>query len=179
MELTFWEKRFCETYASNGGRAAQAYQAARPDAAISTCNTEGYRTLRKPEIQAYLMEVKKGMVVSNFLSAGERRQFLADTVRANPQNVMSEKPHLAQAVTVTRRILESGEVEEKVQVKLPDKLKALALDATMAGELAPVSNDHGELAPVSNALDSLMGLAGPAPALALPAPPAEVEEDLL
>jgi len=182
MELTFWEKRFCEEYASNGGKAAQAYQAARPDAAVSTCQTESYRVLRKKEIQDYLTDIRKKVVASNFLSSAERRQFLADLTRANPQTVMGDKPHLAQSVTVTRRITESGEVEEKVQVKLPDKLKALQLDAQMAGELAPATADTGELAPVASALESLMGLAGPAPAiLSLPAPvlAAEDQEDLL
>ena len=81
---------------------------------------------------------------------------------------MATQPHLAQAVTVTRRILESGEVEEKVMVKLPDKLKAIALDAAMAGELAP--SQAGAASPIASALDALMGLATPAPALPAPAP---------
>lgn len=123
------------------------------------------------------------MVVSSFLTMEERRQFLADTVRANPRTVMEDKPHLAQAVTVTRRILDSGEVEEKVQVKLPDKLKALALDAQMTGEMVPVQG--GTASPIASALDALMGLAGPSPAPApapapLALPPAQAEdEDLL
>lgn len=178
MELTFWEKRFCEEYASNGGKAAQAYQAARPDAALSTCSTESYRVLRRPDIQEYLTDIRKKVVASNFLSSAERRQFLADLTRANPQTVMGDKPHLAQSVTVTRRITDSGEVEEKVQVKLPDKLKAIQLDAMMAGELAPATNETGELAPVANALEALMGLALPSSApLTLPAPPPAVEDD--
>jgi len=115
----------------------------------------------------YIGEVRKKMVVSSFLTNEERRQFLADTVRANPQTVMGDKPHLAQSVTVTRRITESGEVEEKVQVKLPDKLKALQLDAAMAGELAPAQT--GAASPIASALDALMGLDAPAPAPA-PAP---------
>jgi phage terminase small subunit len=180
MELTFWEKRFCEEYASNGGKAAQAYQAARPDAAFSTCNTESYRVLRRQDIQDYLTDIRKKVVASNFLSSAERRQFLADLTRANPQTVMSTQPHLAQGVTVTRRITESGEVEEKISVKLPDKLKALQLDAQMAGELVPVNQGAGELAPVASALETLMGLAAPAPLpLPLPAPRVDEEEDLL
>jgi phage terminase small subunit len=182
MELTFWEKRFCEEYASNGGKAAQAYQAARPECAISTSKVESCRTLQKPHIQARIEELRKGLVVSSFLTASERRQFLADLTRANPQTVMGDKPHLAQSVTVTRRITDSGEVEEKVQVKLPDKLKAIQLDAQMAGELAPATNETGELAPVANALEALMGLALPTSApLTLPAPPPPVDdgEDLL
>jgi hypothetical protein len=127
---------------------------------------------------AEVERLRANAVQSRFLSSDERRQFLADLTRANPQTVMGDKPHLAQSVTVTRRITESGEVEEKVQVKLPDKLKAIQLDAQMAGELAPATQDAGELAPVASALESLMGLAGPAPAiLSLPAPVLAAEDD--
>ena len=137
---------------------------------------------RDESIMGEVSKLRVAGITSKFLSADERRQFLADLTRANPQTVMGDKPHLAQSVTVTRRITESGEVEEKVQVKLPDKLKAIQLDAQMAGELAPATQDAGELAPVASALESLMGLAGPAPAiLSLPPPvqAAEDEDDLL
>jgi len=127
---------------------------------------------------AEVERLRANAVQSRFLSHDERRQFLADLTRANPQTVMADKPHLAQSVTVTRRITDSGEVEEKVQVKLPDKLKAIQLDAMMAGELAPATSDTGELAPVANALEALMGLALPTSApLTLPAPPPPVEDD--
>lgn len=180
--MTYWEKRFCEEYASNGGNAVKAYQMARPQAALSSCKTEGARTLKKDGVMEYIEQVRKKMVVSSFLTTEERRQFLADTVRANPRTVMEDKPHLAQAVTVTRRILETGEVEEKVQIKLADKLKALALDAAMSGELAPAQ--AGNASPIASALDVLMGLGGPSVApspapLALPPSQSDDDEDLL
>lgn len=180
--LNYWEKRFCEEYAANGGKGPQAYQAARPEAAMSTCKTESCRTLQKPHIQARIKELRRKLVVSSFLTMEERRQFLADTVRANPRTVMEDKPHLAQAVTVTRRILDTGEVEEKVQIKLADKLKAIALDAQMSGELAPAQ--AGNASPIASALDALMGLGGPtiapapAPAPApLALPPSQADDD--
>jgi phage terminase small subunit len=182
MKLKFWEETFCQAYAANGGNAIKAYSEARPDAAQSSCRTEGYRTLQKEYIQDRIGEIQQKSMVSRFLNAEERRQFLADTVRANPWTVMEDKPHLAQAVTVTRRILDTGEVEEKVQVKLPDKLKALALDAQMTGEMVPAQS--GTASPIASALDALMGLGGPSPApapapLALPPSQEEGDEDLL
>lgn len=179
-KLKNWERVWALEYVRNGGNATKAYQVARPESSLGTCQTEGSRCHRTPHIMAEVERLRAEMVQSKFLSSDERRQFLADTVRANPQTVMSEKPHLAQAVTVTRRILDTGEVEEKVQIKLADKLKALALDAQMSGELAPVQG--GNASPIASALDALMGLAGPSPApapLALPPSQAEDDEDLL
>ncbi len=175
-KLKDWEKVWAMEYVSNGGNATKAYQVARPNSSHGTCQTEGSRCCRSPHIMAEVDRLRANAVQSKFLSSEERRQFLADTVRANPQTVMGDKPHLAQSVTVTRRITDSGEVEEKVQVKLADKLKAIALDAAMAGELAPAQ--AGTASPIASALDVLMGLATPTPApLALP--PIWEDEDLL
>jgi hypothetical protein len=182
FELREWEKVWAMEYVRNGGNATKAYQVARPNAGLRTCQTEGGKLTRESHIMEEVSRLRVAGITSKFLSADERRQFLADLTRANPQTVMGDKPHLAQSVTVTRRITDSGEVEEKVQVKLPDKLKAIQLDAMMAGELAPATSDTGELAPVANALEQLMGLALPSPApLTLPAPPPPVadEDDLL
>lgn len=167
MRIKHWEKVFVGEYARNGGNASKAYQVAKQDCAWATCQAEGSKTSRLPHIMEELERVRLTGITKRFLDVEERRQFLADTVRANPQTVMADKPHLAQAVTVTRRILDTGEVEEKVSVKLPDKLKALALDAAMAGELAPAQ--AGAASPIASALDALMGLATPTPAPA-PAP---------
>ena len=166
--MKHWEKVFVGEFVRNGGSSSKAYLAAKPNSAWSTCLAEGSKTSRLPHIMEEVERLRLTDLKNRFLSVEERRQFLADTVRANPQTVMATQPHLAQAVTVTRRILDSGEVEEKVMVKLPDKLKAIALDAAMAGELAP--SQVGNASPIASALDLLMGLATPAPAPLAPAP---------
>jgi hypothetical protein len=89
----------------------------------------------------------------------ERRQFLADLVRVNPRDAMDLQPHLVQQVTVTRRTLEDGSTEEKVAVKLGDKLKAIQLDAVLAGEYKETKVvEVGQIADLDNALERLLGL---------------------
>lgn len=45
-----WQQSFTLEYVANGGNATAAYAAVRPTCRRSTCATEGYKLLRKPEI---------------------------------------------------------------------------------------------------------------------------------
>lgn len=45
-----WQQSFVLEYVANGGNATAAYAAIRPACRRSTCATEGYKLLRKPEI---------------------------------------------------------------------------------------------------------------------------------
>lgn len=52
--LTPAQHTFCLEYLNNGFNATQAHLTAHPTAALTTCATEGHRTLRLPKILAFL-----------------------------------------------------------------------------------------------------------------------------
>lgn len=167
-------RRFAEAYHRNGGNAARAMGEVAPYLAESSLNAHGANLLAREEVQRELRELSALQVVG-FLSMEEKRKFLADLVRANPRSVMDGNSHLVQSMTLTRKINEAGEVEERVTVKIPDKLKAIQLDSMLTGELKGNGDEVGEaLAPLADGLKALMGLATPPPALPAPDPLSDI-----
>jgi hypothetical protein len=77
------------------------------------------------KVAARVKELQGKAEVKTLLTIQERRQFLADVVRVKVGEVDERSP-LAQSV-------EYGKDGKKIRV--PDKIKALELDAKMAGEL--------------------------------------------
>lgn len=141
-----------------------------PQMAESSLLAHGGEMVARAEVQRELRELQAVSVVG-VLTMEEKRKFLADLVRANPRSVMDGNSHLVQSMTLTRKINESGEVEERVTVKIPDKLKAIQLDSMLTGELKGNGDEVGEaLAPLADGLKALMGLATPPPALPAPDP---------
>lgn len=57
--LTPIEEQFALAYFRNGGNAGKAYREVRPDVAASTGYTEGWKLLRKPEIQAAIEALRQ------------------------------------------------------------------------------------------------------------------------
>ena len=168
------KKRFAGEYFRNGGNAARAMGVIFPTMAESSLYGNAMELLAHPDVQSELRELR-AVTATGLLSAEESRQFLADLVRATPRSVMGGDSPLAQSMTLTRRILESGEVEERVTVKIPDKLKAIQLDAMLSGRLKGNGDEVGEaLAPLADGLKALMGLATPPPALPAPDPLSDI-----
>ena len=66
---------------------------------------------------------------------------------------------------MVRRVLESGEVEERITVKMPDKLRAVQLDAQLAGDIrSPGEELMDGMAPLMDGMAALMGLGATPPA---------------
>ena len=161
-------RRFAGEYFRNGGNATRAMGVVFPAMAEASLQTHGIKMLDTEEVKEELRALRGASVVG-FLSMEEKRKFLADLVRANPRSVMDGNSHLVQSMTLTRKINDSGEVEERVTVKIPDKLKAIQLDSMLTGELKGNGDEVGEaLAPLADGLKALMGLATPPPALPAP-----------
>jgi hypothetical protein len=86
----------------------------------------GCRLLREPKIREYLANLRETAFLANVLSLAEKRSFLADIVRT-PIGEVDVNTKLAQGVRY-----KDGEM---IELKMPDKISALKLDAQLAGEL--------------------------------------------
>ena len=107
----------------------------------------GCRLLAEPKVKAYLSHLRETAFLANVLSLAEKRSFLADVVRT-PIGKVDINDKLACGVRYR-----DGEMQE---LKMPDKISALKLDAMLAGELAernPQINIGLQL--VNNRLDNL------------------------
>lgn len=89
---------------------------------------------KRPHVSLYIRSLKEAAWAANVLSLAEKRNFLAEVVRT-PVSTLSEDSPLAQKLKVTTS--EKGEYKE---IEMPNKLKALELDAKLAGELKEQSN---------------------------------------
>ena len=86
----------------------------------------GCRLLAEPKVKAYYASLRETAFLANVLSLAEKRSFLADVVRT-PVGKVDIGDKLAQGVRYR-----DGEIQE---LKMPDKISALKLDAQLAGEL--------------------------------------------
>lgn len=90
----------------------------------------GCRLLSEPKVKEYLASLREAAFLANVLSLAEKRSFLADIVRT-PVGKVDINDKLAQGVRYNK-----GELQE---LKMPDKIGALRLDAQLAGELVEKS----------------------------------------
>ncbi len=93
----------------------------------------GSRMLAREDVQQRLMELRQLAKTADVLTLQEKRAFLKHVVTTPISEVDGHDPACAKIVR-TVQVTEDGTVEHVV-VKMPDKLKALELDAKLAGEL--------------------------------------------
>ena len=160
-DLTSFEQHFCAAYLAKGGVGVRAYQAVKPNTKIATTRNYASTLLTKSHIKAEVNRLQYENFIASLLTIEERRQFLAELVRADPQTVLASKPHLAQAVDIARRTKPNGNVEEVIRVKLGDKLRAIELDARLSGELRQREEEQEDFRGLLDAMEVLMGLRGP------------------
>ena len=107
----------------------------------------GCRLLSEPKVKQYLASLRETAFLANVLSLAEKRSFLADVVRT-PIGEVDINNKLASGVRYNR-----GELQE---LKMPDKISALKLDAQLAGELIEKSTQvNVGLQLVNTRLDTL------------------------
>ena len=127
--LNHRQRKFAELVA--GGTVARtAYLEAYPRCrAESTAERESARLLKDPGVAATIDGLRRDAVPGEtkepVMTKSERRQFLARVIRCAPGDVTEHDP-IAQSYKVT---------DKTHEVKLPCKLRALELDAKLAGEL--------------------------------------------
>ena len=88
-------------------------------------DANAHRLSRYEKVSERIKELKGKAESKTLLTITERREFLASVVRSKVGEI-DEKSPLAQSVEYTSK----GK-----KIRLPDKIKALELDAKMAGEL--------------------------------------------
>jgi hypothetical protein len=86
----------------------------------------GSKLLGQPKVRGLLRCARQTAFLANVLSLAEKRSFLADVVRT-PVGEVDVGNKLAQGIRYR-----DGEM---VEMKMPDKISAVKLDAQLAGEL--------------------------------------------
>jgi hypothetical protein len=120
--------RLCHLVAL-GTPYADAYrQAGYGDASTPkvTATNNAYGILKNPRVAKYFSELQESAYLANVLSLAEKRSFLADVVRTSVGELTLQNK-LAQRVRYHKG--------EMVELSMPDKIKAVELDAKLAGEL--------------------------------------------
>ena len=106
-----------------------AYRQAGYGTSLTTVNQASQAVcgmMAQPRMKAYLRELQESAYLANVLSLAEKRSFLADVVRT-PVGKLTTEDKLAQRVRYHKG--------EMVELAMPDKIKALELDARLSGEL--------------------------------------------
>lgn len=98
-----------------------------PTTTPAAASTAANSILREPKVKAYMQHLREASFLANVLTLAEKRSFLADVVRT-PVGSIGKDDKLAQVLRFHK-----GEMTE---IRMPDKLKAVELDAKLAGELA-------------------------------------------
>lgn len=168
--MTTEQRKFVDAFLETGS-AREAVLKMFPDMTLKEAGQRGAYLYSIPVVKEEIRLAEQAARVVSTLTAKERREWVADLVRIDPRKALAEKPHLVNSVDVTRRILETGEVEERVRIKLPDKLRALEVDAKLD---SVGGGDDDEAGLLLDGLAELMGVAAlpekginmdPAPAL--------------
>ena len=119
-------------FVAKGTSACEAYRKAYGDklsSAVQRANSS--RLLTNATVQQRVKWLQKSSASDTMLSIEEKRKFLADCIRTPIGRLNADSP-LAQKVRVT---------PEGMEVVMVDKLRALELDAKLAGELG--DSQHG------------------------------------
>lgn len=142
--LTVEQRKFCELRAIDRMSQAEAYMRSFPACkSIVTAQGEGHKLTKRPPVAAYIQqleaEVRARDTQARFLSRDERRIFCARVVRGKITALQpdSDDADLIQSYEVHYRpgaTKEDPPIEVR-KIKGHDKLKAIQLDATLAGDL--------------------------------------------
>lgn len=128
-----WEQ-FCH-YILSGETQVSAYRLAFGNKNEGSAGTLASLLMKRPEIQARLSSLRKSTGMSGaVLSMSEKRRFLRDVVNTPPGQIDENSP-LCQSYKKRIRTERDGTTEETIEYELPNKLKALELDAKLAGEM--------------------------------------------
>ena len=91
------------------------------------------RLLKKPSIKGELSRLKKAAEKNTLMDIQHKRALLTEMI-LSPAVGIDPKSPLVQNVKIKRRTPPDGTIEEDITVTLPDKLKAIELDAKLSGQ---------------------------------------------
>jgi phage terminase small subunit len=148
LGLTEAQYTFALQYLENGFNATQAYKKAHPDAVLTTCATEGWRTLRIPKVAAFL-RTKSEIAWKELQMGGE--EALARTALAVTFDVRTLFDDQGRLLPVSQWPDEAGVLIESIdmengKLKLPSRLAALRVILEQSGKLKSIAGGLDELA---------------------------------
>lgn len=141
------QEKFCGLYVE-GRTAAEAYRVAYGRGG-HTAEANGSRLLRNAEVRARIAALRSVVAAGTVLSLRAKREYLYRVV-TNPVGHVDQFSDLCQEYTRReeggdRGRLKRGQADrgneehepeyEVIKIKMPDKLRAIELDAKLAGEL--------------------------------------------
>ena len=130
-KITPQQQEFVNKVAS-GDSATTAYvnvYNCKKDSASSAAS----RLLKKPSIKGELSRLKKEAEKNTLMDIQHKRALLTEMIMSPAVGIDPKSP-LVQNVKIKRRTLPDGTIEEDITVTLPDKLKAIELDAKLSGQ---------------------------------------------
>ena len=113
------QKRFADTYLSNGYNATQAYSSVFPNASYNTCKNNAYALLRKPAVAEYVAARRKEIYDSLAIDAEHVAQKLAEIAFAAKDDkdyVVHRGDKICQAVFTKYLTVDDEEEIENVRV---------------------------------------------------------------
>lgn len=125
-ELTEKERNFCRNLIGGMNQRTAYLSAGYNASSTESADAAASQVKARPRVSEYLRQLREAAFTANVLSLAEKRDFLARAVRT-PLSSISADSDLAQGIKYDR--------EGNAELKIPDKLKALELDAKLAGEL--------------------------------------------
>ncbi len=119
-----------------------AYLQAYPSASPRTAEVQSSRLITRPDIRATLDHLHSQVETQAILTLQEKRAYLARIVRTSATDVRPGTD-LVQAITTAK--------DGSQTLRLPDKLRAIYLDARLAGELPPLNHRLHSSSPANQA----------------------------
>jgi len=103
------------------------------DCKKESASSAASRLLKKPSIKEELSRLKKAAKKKTLMDIDQKRALLTEIILSPAIGIDPDSP-LAQNVTIRRKTLPDGIVEENVIARTPDKLRAMELDAKLGGQ---------------------------------------------
>jgi hypothetical protein len=125
-ELTEKERTFCRNLISGMNQRTAYLSAGYNASSTESADAAASQVKARPRVSEYLRQLREAAFTANVLTLAEKRDYLARAVRT-PISAISADSDLAQGIKYDR--------EGNAELRIPDKLKALELDAKLAGEL--------------------------------------------
>ncbi len=127
-----------------------AYLQAYPGASPRTAEVQSSRLITRPDIRATLDHLHSQVETQAILTLQEKRAYLARIVRTSATDVRPGTD-LVQAITTAK--------DGSQTLRMPDKLRAIYLDARLAGELPPLNRPTPPTEPQRPAHETILNQA--------------------
>jgi hypothetical protein len=130
-KITTKQQKFVNSVAS-GDSATTAYIDVY-DCKRESAASAASRLKNMPNIRDELKRLKNLAEKKTLMDIDQKRALLTEII-LSPAAGMDPNSPLAQNVKIKRRTLPDGTVEEDITVRMPDKLRAMELDAKLSGQ---------------------------------------------